>query len=176
MKTYFYKQVGNIKSTEPHTIVDEQGTAIATVNRVYDNGLKKLFDGYFDYRYFLKYAVHGIDGQKQFEVKKIFRRGKVWFEGKDFQTNNKYLISYENWRIGVPELFINSDSLKMKIEKVMEGWSEFIVEEQIIARWKADYDELADEFFMTLEIEANSPVQEVPFFVGIAQASLFIGV
>lgn len=121
MKTYFYKQAGNIRSTEPHTIVNEQGTAIATVQRIYDNGLKKFLDGYFDYRYFLKYTVQAKDEDKQFEVKKVFRRGKVWFEGKDLQTKTKYIISYENWRIGVPELFISGNELKMKIEKVMEG-------------------------------------------------------
>lgn len=88
----------------------------------------------------------GNDGQSLFEVKKIFRRGKVWFEGKDLVLNKKYIINYENWRIGVPELFISSDKFKMKIDKEMEDWSNFIINDEVIARWLAVYNEQSDMF------------------------------
>lgn len=175
MKQFTYSVEGNIKSTARQTIFNEQGEAVATVEREYSNGLKKLLDGYFDYRYFLTYIARDMDGAAQFTTKKIFRRGKVWFEGRD-ATRNKYVINYENWRIGVPELFITGNDLKMKIDKEMEGWSQFYVGDDNIARWQAVYDEAVDQFHMTLQIEEASPVQDIAFYAAIAQATLFIGV
>lgn len=175
MKQFTYAVEGNIKSTVKQTIYDEEGAAVATVARVYSSGLKKLVDVYFDYRYFLLYEARDMEGQLQFTTKKIFRRGKVWFEGRD-ANGSKYMIHYENWRIGLPELTIHGNGLKMKIEKQMEGWSEFLVDEQVVARWQAVYEETTDQFHMTLQIEEQSPVQAVPFYAAIAQATLFIGV
>lgn len=175
MKQFTYTVPGDIKATAPQPIYDDAQTAVATVARVYENGLKKLLDIYFDYRYFLTYTVSNLQGETQFTVKKIFRRGKVWFEGKA-PTGEKYIISYENWRIGVPELFISGNGMKMNIEKQMEGWSEFYMDGTIRARWQAAYDEPSDTFRMTLQIEDDSPVKDVAFFTAIAQATLFIGV
>lgn len=173
MKKFTYTIEGAIQSTAVQNIYNEGGEAVATVARHYSNGLKKLLDVYFDYRYFLTYVASSTHGE--FRVKKIFRRGKVWFEGRDAQ-NQKYIINYENWRIGVPELFITGNGLKMKIDKEMEGWSEFYVGETNVARWQAVYDEMSDQFQMTLQIEDASPVQDVSFYAAIAQATLFIGV
>ena len=175
MKIYTYKALGNIKSQEPQ-IISEQGKRVGTVERVYDSGLKKLLDGYFDNRYFLKYIVHDVNQTPLFQVKKVFRRGKLWYAGIDLITGEKYIISYENWRIGIPELFINGKSQKVKIEKEMETWSDFILNDKVIARWLAVYDEQLDEFVITLEVEEDSPVQNMAFFIAIAQATLFIGV
>lgn len=109
-------------------------------------------------------------------MKKIFRRGKVWFEGKDLVLNEKYIINYENWRIGVPELFISSEKFKMKIDKEMEDWSNFIINDEVIARWLAVYDEQSDMFSVKLVIWDEAPIQEPAFYIAIAQATLFIGV
>jgi len=176
MQTYTYEVLGNIKSTEQQPVYNEAGEQILKVQRIYDNGLKKLLDGYFDHRYFLKYAVLDNDGQSLFEVKKIFRRGKVWFEGKDLVLNEKYIINYENWRIGVPELFISSDKFKMKIDKEMEDWSNFIINDEVIARWLAVYNEQSDMFSVKLVVWEEAPVQDPAFYIAIAQATLFIGV
>lgn len=80
MQQFTYKALGKLQSTKPQAIRNEAGEQIMLVERVYDNGLKKLLDGYFDYRYFLKYRVTTNEGVPLFEAKKIFRRGKVWFE------------------------------------------------------------------------------------------------
>ncbi|WP_274309863.1 peptide ABC transporter ATPase [Solibacillus daqui] len=176
MQQFTYKALGDIKSTNPQPIRNEAGEQVQLLERVYDNGLKRLLDGYFDYRYFLKYRVTNNDGAPIFEAKKIFRRGKVWFEGKDFVSNETYRINYENWRIGLPELFVSGPNLKMKIDKEMEDWSNFIVEDEIIARWKASYDEASDEFTVMLELAESAPVQNTAFYIAIAQATLFIGV
>lgn len=176
MQTYTYEVLGDIKSTEKQPVYNETGEQILKVQRIYDNGLKKLLDGYFDHRYFLKYAVLSNDGQSLFEVKKIFRRGKVWFEGKDLVLNEKYIINYENWRIGVPELFISSDKFKMKIDKEMEEWSNFIINDEVIARWLAVYNEQSDMFSVKLVVWDEAPVQDPAFYIAIAQATLFIGV
>ena len=176
MQTFTYQALGKIKSTEPQAIFNAAGEQVQRVERVYDNGLKKLVDGYFDYRYFLKYRVTANDGATLFEAKKIFRRGKVWFEGKDFVTGDKYIVNYENWRIGVPELFVTGPNFKMKIDKEMDDWSNFIVDDVIIARWLAVYDEATDVFTLTLELSETAAIQNTAFYIAIAQAALFIGV
>lgn len=176
MQQFTYKALGKLQSTKPQAIRNEAGEKIMLVERVYDNGLKKLLDGYFDYRYFLKYRVTTNEGVPLFEAKKIFRRGKVWFEAKDLVSNETYVVNYENWRIGVPELFVSGQTIKMKIDKEMEDWSNFIVAGEIVARWKASYDETSDEFTAMLEVADISPIQNTAFFIAIAQAALFIGV
>ena len=176
MRKFTYQALGDIKSTTPQPILNEQGEQIETVQRIYDNRLKKLLDNYFDNRYFLKYAVLDQNGQAIFQTKKIFRRGKVWFEALDFIANEKYMINYENWRIGVPELFVTGNQLKMKIDKEMEDWSTFLVDDEVIARWLAVYDETNDVFQITLELSEQAPIQEPAFYIAIAQATLFIGV
>ena len=176
MQIITYEVDGDIKSTVQKPIYNESGEQIYFVQRIYDNGLKKLLDGYFDHRYFLKYAIHNNSGQTVFEVKKIFRRGKVWFEGKDLLSGEKYIINYENWRIGVPELFISSKDFKMKIDKEMEDWSNFIVNDTVVARWVAVYNEEKDQFNMTFELSDEAPIQNIAFYIAIAQATLFIGV
>lgn len=176
MQTYTYEVLGDIKSTTQQPIYNEEGMQVLKVQRIYDNGLKKLLDGYFDHRYFLKYVVQQNDGQPIFQTKKIFRRGKVWFEGIDLTTNEKYIINYENWRIGVPELFISGNSFKMKIEKEMEDWSNFTVNDTVVARWRAVYDEPKDVFNVMFELSKEAQIQHPAFYIAIAQATLFIGV
>lgn len=95
---------------------------------------------------------------------------------KDLVSNETYVVNYENWRIGVPELFVSGQTIKMKIDKEMEDWSNFIVAGEIVARWKASYDETSDEFTAMLEVADISPIQNTAFFIAIAQAALFIGV
>ena len=176
MQIFKYQALGDIKSTTPQPIYNGQGQHIESVQRVYDNGLKKLLDGYFDNRYFLKYEVVDLSGQTLFQAKKIFRRGKVWFEGKDFVSGEKFIINYENWRVGVPELFISGNQFKMKIDKEMDTWSNFIVDEVVVARWLAVYDEQNNVFDLTLELSEQAPIQNSAFYIAIAQAALFIGV
>ena len=97
----------------------------------------------------------------------------MWFEGMDFITNKKVIITYENWRLGIPKLTILEGDHKIRIDKEMEEWSQFIYEERVIAKWKADF--IDEQFQMTLQIEEESPVQNVAFFIAISQATLFVG-
>lgn len=173
MKCYTYRQPLEINYTGDISVLDEDKQVVAIVRRKYDHSLKRFFDRFLDDRYFVKYEVDSYSGEKRFEIKRMTRRGKLWFEGKDLQLNKKYMISYENWRIGIPELYISDGHLKIKLEKEMEDWSIFYYNDEIIARWKADFRD--NEFFMTLEIEDESPVTNVEFFVGICQMTLFIG-
>lgn len=64
----------------------------------------------------------------------------------------------------------------MKIDKEMEDWSNFIVNETVVARWVAVYNEEKDQFNMTFELSDEAPIQNVAFYIAIAQATLFIGV
>ena len=97
MKTYSYELTAKLNATEDIRVFEE-GKHVYTMNRVYDNSLKKLLDGYFDYRYFLKYIVKNTAGEPVFMCKKIQRKGRLWFEAADYRTNEKYVINYENWR------------------------------------------------------------------------------
>ena len=174
MKTYSYELTTQLNSTEDIHVFEE-GKHVYTINRVYDNGLKKLVDGYFDYRYFLKYVVKNTTGEPVFMCKKVQRKGRLWFEATDYRTNEQYMINYENWRIGVPELFIKGEGLDMKIDKEMEDWSNFLIEETIVARWLPVYNEEAQTFTITLERLQENLKQDAAFFLAIAQATLFIG-
>lgn len=84
MQIITYEVDGDIKSTVQKPIYNESGEQIYFVQRIYDNGLKKLLDGYFDHRYFLKYAIHNNSGQTVFEVKKFFVAGKYGLKGKTY--------------------------------------------------------------------------------------------
>lgn len=174
MNTYVYKVPAKLNSTEDIPVY-LNGQHEYTVNRMYDNKLKKLVDAYFDYRYFVKYVVKSVSGEDSFVCRKVQRKGRLWFEAADSQTAQHFIITYENWRIGVPELFIKGEQLNMKIDKEMEEWSNFLIGDTIVARWLAVYEEENDRFSISLEIMSESPVQNAAFFLAIAQATLFIG-
>ena len=174
MKRFTYIVDGDIKSTKSSPIIDEAGNIVATVEREYSNGLKKLLDSYFDYRYFVKYVVKR-DNIESFTTRKIFRRGKVWFEAMDILHNNPYAILYENWRIAIPELSINGANFEMKLDKEMEQWSRFKENDVEVARWKATYNEESATFLVEIEIEEDCSIQSVDFFACIGQSVLFIG-
>lgn len=174
MKSYTYIQPEAIEYTGQVPIMDEQGRTVSYSRRVYSHRLKKTFDRLFDYRYFLSYEAVDEDAETVlFRVKKISRRGKVWFVGWDLLANQRYMISYENWRIGIPTLFISDGQMKIQVEKEMEEWSRFLLNGETIARWQANYKE--GQFHMTLVIEDNSPIQHPAFFIAISQATLFVG-
>lgn len=175
MKTYTYCHPEAIEYTGDIPILDDTGEIVAFSRRIYDNFLKKRFDEIFDFRYFLKYDVLNYNGEKLFSVKKISRRGKLWFEGIEAATKKKYIISYENWRIGLPTLYITDHKVKIQLEKELEDWSKFLLNQEEIARWKAEYSDAKGEFHMTLQINENSPIQQPQFFIAICQATLFVG-
>ncbi|WP_042473448.1 tubby C-terminal domain-like protein [Bacillus ndiopicus] len=175
MNQYTYQLLGNIASTEKVPIVGIDGEKVADVARVYSNRLKRLVDGYFDYRYFLTYEMTDLRGEPTFRITKKIRRGKLWFEAFSYIKQERYTVTYENWRIGLPELTIHWSGGIMKIDKQMEGWSNFLVNDEIVARWQAVYVEAEDAFHVILQIEPHSPIQQADFFVAISQATLFIG-
>ncbi|MDN4492792.1 tubby C-terminal domain-like protein [Ureibacillus aquaedulcis] len=175
MKIYTYCHPEAIQYTGDVPILDDSGKVIAFSRRVYDNLLKKTFDEIFDFRYFLKYDVMSLNGEKLFTVKKISRRGKLWFEGMEVAIGKKYIISYENWRIGIPTLYITDKKIKIQLEKEAEDWSRFLLDGEEIARWKAEYREGEGEFHITLQINDISPIQQPYFFIAICQATLFVG-
>lgn len=173
MKTYTYTHPKEIESTTEVPILNDDGQVIAISKRIYDNRLKKALDHFFDYRYFLKYDILNSSRDKAFSIKKISRKGKLWYEGYDIKSTKKYIITYENWRIGIPELTITDGTIKIQIDKQMEDWSEYLFNGNLIARWKAEL--INDEFYMTLQIDENSPIQNVDFYIAISQATLFVG-
>ncbi|MEB2281172.1 hypothetical protein LAV73_14390 [Lysinibacillus xylanilyticus] len=173
MKIYTYKQPAAIESTESVAILNEAGEVSSTVQRVYSNGLKKAFDRTMDYRYFVRFDVSDVTGQPLFTCKKMSRRGRVHFIGKDFVTGNEYMIAYDGWQIMIPDLIITDGIQTIKLNKEMEDWSIFSLDDQPIARWHAVFCET--HFEITLQIEDNSPIQHEAFFIAIGQAVLFVG-
>ncbi|QPQ35453.1 MULTISPECIES: tubby C-terminal domain-like protein [unclassified Lysinibacillus] len=173
MRTFTYKQPAAIESTNVVQIVDEEGQVSSNVQRIYSNGLKKVFDRMMDYRYFVQFDVRAQDGQRLFTCKKISRRGRVHFKGKDILTGKDYMIAYDGWQIMIPDLIITDGHLKIMLNKEMEDWSVFTLDEQPIARWQAIFHET--HFDITLQIEDTSPIQHEAFFIAIGQAVLFVG-
>lgn len=173
LKTFTYTQPAAIESTEIVKVLNEKGEVSSTVQRVYSNALKKIFDRTMDYRYFVRFDVSDIDGRPLFTCKKVSRRGRVYFKGKDIVTGKDYMIAYDGWKIMIPDLLITDGEQTIKIAKEMEDWSVFTLDEQPIARWKATFHETY--FEIELQIEESSPIQHEAFFIAIGQAVLFVG-
>ncbi|MEG0260304.1 MAG: hypothetical protein RR595_11240 [Lysinibacillus sp.] len=174
MKTFTYKQAIAIERTEQVPIHNEDGQVTASVQRVYSHFLKKAFDRSMDYRYFVQYDVCDNDGHVLFSCKKVSRRGRVHYRGKDLVENKNYMIAYDGWQIMIPDLIITDGDQKIHLNKEMEDWSTFSIEEAPVARWKAVYKET--HFDIVLQIEESSPIQSEAFFIAIAQCVLFIGI
>ncbi|KOS68587.1 hypothetical protein AEA09_08515 [Lysinibacillus contaminans] len=174
MKTFTYKQPAAIESTEKVEVFNEEGNVSSIVQRVYTNRLKKAFDRSMDYRYFVRFDVASIDGRTLFTCKKVSRRGRVHFKGKDLVTGKDYMIAYDGWKIMIPDLIIMDGERKIMLNKEMEDWSVFNIDEQPIARWKAIFRDT--HFDIELQIEETSPIQHEAFFIAIGQAVLFVGV
>lgn len=172
MKTYQYNVSAELDNESKLPIYDDN-QIIGNVQRVYSNRLKKLLDRYFDFRYFLVYEV--TIAHKSFTVKKIFRRGKLWFEGKYEGEKKKTIITYDNWRVGVPELIILHEDCKIKVEKEIELPSRFYEGEKEIATWHAVYNEEEQSFRVELNIMDDATIQDPSFYIAISQATLFIG-
>ncbi|MET4562619.1 hypothetical protein ABIA69_003810 [Lysinibacillus parviboronicapiens] len=173
MKTFTYTQPVAIESTEVIHVLNGAGEVSSTVQRIYTNGLKKAFDRTMDYRYFVRFDASDVDGQPLFTCKKMSRRGRVHFRGKDFVTGKDYMIAYDGWQIMIPDLIITDGEQKITLNKEMEDWSVFLLNEQPIARWQAVF---RDTYFdITLQIEETSPIQHEAFFIAIGQAVLFVG-
>ena len=173
MKIYNYIHPEAIEHTGAIPVLDEQNRKVLQFKRVYNSSIKKKLDRLLDYRYFLKYEVETIDGEPLFKIRKINRRGKLWFEGIDVTSNKKFIISYENWRIGLPILYVTDGQSKITLDKSIDEWSTFLIGDEVIAKWKAEF--IDSNFHMTLMIDSKSPIQQPQFFIAIAQAALFVG-
>jgi hypothetical protein len=172
MKQYEYT-VDSILNDESQKPVYYNGENVGYVQRIYSNKLKKVLDHHFDFRYFLIYEC-AIGGRK-FKIKKIFRRGKLWYEGKYEGAKEKTIITYDNWRIGIPELKIIEKDFFIKIEKEFEEPSRFYEGDVCIATWQAVFDEASQSFSITLQITDEATVQDPAYYIAISQATLFIG-
>lgn len=172
MKTYHYTVSAELNN-ETKTPVYYDNIKMGEICRVYSNRLKKLLDSYFDFRYFLVYEA--AVAQKRYTVKKIFRRGKLWFEGTYEGEKKKTIITYDNWRVGVPELIILHENCTIKIEKELEMPSRFFEGDTEIATWHAVYNEKELSFQVELNIMDEATIQEPSFYIAISQATLFIG-
>ena len=173
MKQYHYSVDAVLNDESRRTVYNSKGEAVGYVQRIYSNKLKRLLDHHFDFRYFLMYEseVYG----KTYEIKKIFRRGKLWFEGRFAGNKDKTIITYDNWRIGIPELKIIEKNLLIKIEKEFEVPSRFYEEDVCIATWQATFDEPSQLFSIVLQISDDATVQDPAYYIAICQATLFIG-
>jgi len=172
MANYTYEQPVNIAETPKTHVYNEDGEIVYTFQRYYSNGIKKRLDKIMDYRYFLWYNVYDANDQLVCMCKKLSRKGRVYFEVYDYTNEKKYLVAYDKWKELVPDLLISDGNLQIKLDKEMEDWSKFIYNDREIAKWKADLDEV---FKIQLEVNDNSPINNVAFFIAISQCALFIG-
>ena len=172
MKQYEYTVDSNLND-ETQRPVYFNGNSIGYVQRIYSNKLKKMLDHHFDYRYFLVYEC--AIGERKYTVKKIFRRGKLWYEGKYAGAKDKTIITYDNWRIGIPELNIIEKDLTIKIEKELEEPSRFYEGDLCIGTWEATFNEASEIFSIVLQISDEATIQDPAYYIAISQATLFIG-
>lgn len=173
MTIYTYTETTNIDSTSAVPIVCE-GQNVFTYQRVYSNKLKKILDAAMDFRYFVQYDVHNLQGEQLFTIKKYARRRRIIYNAAD--AHNTFLISYDGQFLMMPELHIHSKSgMKMELHQNIDDWSIFKDHTQQYARWLSTFDEDTKTFAMTLEILEEHPVMTAAHYIGIAQMTLFIG-
>lgn len=171
MYKFTYKQPISLETT-PLTYVYRENIAIYTFQRHYSNGIKRFIDKIMDYRYFLQYDVYDLEDNLIFTCKKVSRKGRVYYEAFDYMQQKKFMIAYDKWKELIPDLIITDGDLQIQIQKEMEEWSRFVYKDKEIARWKANVN---GEFFIQLEVEEDSPIHNIGFFIGICQCVLFIG-
>lgn len=169
---YTYTLTTQLHSTED-IVVSTNGAHVFTMNRIYSNRLKKIVDGIFDYRYFLQYDIKDAQGQVLARCKKMQRKGRMWFEAQDLIANRPLIVNYENWRVGIPELLIKGQDFKMKIDKEMEDWSNFLIGDEVVARWLGVYQEETETFDVIFEVMDERA--STALLLVIAQTTLFIG-
>lgn len=173
MTIYHYTLPEAIQSEAIIDVKNEQDETVLHFKRFYSNPLKKLLDYNFDFRYFVEYHVLDLQNQCVFKTKKVARKGRIHFEANDLVQDRQYMIAYDGGMVMIPELSITDDRLKMTLHKEMESWSHFNIDDQVVARWRAKYIE--SHFFVELELLEDTVEQSLAFYVGIAQATLFIG-
>ncbi|MDF2067294.1 hypothetical protein [Bacillus sp. Cr_A10] len=172
MQKYTYKHPNAIETTTRIHVYDDTGKITHSFERYYSNSLKKFFDKAMDYRYFLYYKVYDANETLVFTCKKVSKKGRVYYEAIDHLQQKTYIVAYDKWKELIPDLTITDGNIQIRIQKEMENWSLFTHNEKEIARWKA---EIGDQFSIYLEIEDDSPIQNVAFFIAISQCALFVG-
>ncbi|TQR16313.1 tubby C-terminal domain-like protein [Psychrobacillus soli] len=172
MHKYTYTQPLSLETTPITFVYNEEGIAVYKFQRHYSNGIKRFVDKAMDFRYFLRYDIYNLEDQPIFTCKKVSKKGRVYYEAFDYLQQEKYIVAYDKWKELVPDLMITNGNFQIDILKEIEDWSRFIYNDKEIARWKADVE---GEFFIQLEIEEDSPIQDAGFFIGICQCVLFIG-
>lgn len=173
MTIYTYTESTNIDSTAPVPVVCD-GQNVFTYNRVYSNKLKKILDAALDFRYFVQYDVHDLQGEQLFTIKKYARKRRIIYNARDKEM--KFLISYDGQFVMIPELHIHrEDGMKMELHKNIDDWSIFKDATTEYARWNSAFDEQTETFQMTLEVMQEHPVMTPAHYIGIAQMTLFIG-
>ncbi|MEI4770662.1 hypothetical protein WAX74_13585 [Psychrobacillus sp. FJAT-51614] len=172
MQKYTYKHPNAIDTTTVIAVYNDTGEITHSFQRYYSNRLKKLLDKAMDYRYFLYYNVFDVEETLVFTCKKISKKGRVYYEAIDHLQENKFIVAYDKWKELIPDLTITDGHIHIQLHKEMENWSRFTHNEKEIARWRA---EIGDQFTIFLEIEEDSPIQNVAFFIAISQCALFIG-
>ncbi|WP_397538776.1 hypothetical protein [Rummeliibacillus pycnus] len=173
MNSYYYVHPNTIKETPIIEIQNEQKEKVFTCQRIYSNSLKRVFDKLLENKYFLTYKTYNLDQQELFTCRKISRKGKVYYEVIDEQKNEKYTLAYDGWQQMIPDLIITKGNFLMKIHKEMEDWSSFLVNDTVVARWRANLQN--DSFHIELQIEEEAPITNPAFYIAVSQCVLYIG-
>lgn len=173
MKSYYYLHPNTITETPVLVIQNEQQEDVLTCQRIYSNGAKRVLDRFLENKYFLTYKVYDQGKHELFTCKKISRKGKIYFEALNELSKEKYTIAYKGWQQIIPDLIITKDDFLMMIHKEMEDWSTFLVDDKVVARWKAKL--LEEDFHIELQIDDQAPITNPAFYIAISQCVLFIG-
>ncbi|MFJ8260940.1 hypothetical protein ACIQ4I_03130 [Rummeliibacillus sp. NPDC094406] len=173
MNSYYYVHPNTIKETPILEIQNEQKEKIFTCQRIYSNFLKRVIDKLLENKYFLTYKTYNLEQQELFTCRKISRKGKVYYEVIDEQQNEKYTIAYDGWQRMIPDLILTKGDFLMKIHKEMEDWSTFLVNDRVVARWRANLQN--DSFHIELQIEEEATITNPAFYIAISQCVLYIG-
>lgn len=172
MKSYQYEVTTKLQDTNEIPLYSN-GEKVGYVKRVYSNFLKKFFDSSLDQKYFVRIESQ-LTGFEQAFCKKVQKKGKIFFTAAE-EGKPAYNIGYIGWKSLIPDLIIDNKEVQVLLSLDREDWSTFKWKDDIVARWKATYNEEQQNFAVVLEVEEQCPIENPGLLISIAQATLFIG-
>lgn len=172
MKSYHYQVSTKLQDTNQITLFSN-GEKVGYVQRIYSNFLKKFFDSSLDHKYFVRIESQ-IEGYPNAYCKKVQKKGKIYYTASE-DGQPIFNIGYIGWKSLIPDLVIDNRELQLLLSMEREDWSTFKFAEEVVARWKADFNEEQQDFSVELQIEDNCPIDNPALLVAISQATLFIG-
>ena len=173
MQTYRYSPPKLKGSTKLIDVVDAQGHVQCRFQRIYKNPFVKLIYYWQNFDWYTQINVYANDGELIYFCKK----NSKWVKHPSYdivncQTNEVYHVTYTSFLNIAPEFLITSEAGEFTMKSSITNSVQFFYERKEVARWHMKVTEFLKTY---VEIEEDSPVQDVAFFICLFQCVFYAG-